>query len=99
MTVQISGVLVDPLNVVSANTEIRVTAKSTYGSGGLGGLASMVGSTSTDAEGAYDFTIMEGTHEIEVFITDTYVVSGTITLDGDTPSPLTLNTLIDSYSV
>ena len=92
--ISVTGVLVDPMNQPSAETIVRVTAKNNSGS-----IMGLVGEITTGSDGSYDFNLVDGTHDIEIHFKDEYILTGTVEVDGNTPSPITLPELLGNTVV
>lgn len=94
MAIQVTGILKDPLNQLSKNVLVRVTAKSTQGNT----LKTAPAKLYTDKDtAAYDFELVEGTFDIEVIYGNQYNLVGTVVIeDGVTPSPITLPDLLNA---
>lgn len=88
MAIQVTGVLTGPTQALKKKIVIRIVS--------LGGTV-LIGSfelIKTDATtAAYDFQLEEGTFTLEVLFDGEYVDGGTVTVDGQTASPLTLEAL------
>ncbi len=91
MTIQVTGVLRDPLNGVSSNTHIRVVSQVNDGDT----LASLPASTYTDDRGLYNFQMVNGTHSVEVNLGSEYQLAGTVVVGTLTPSPISLPALLN----
>lgn len=91
MTIRVTGVLKDPLNQLSKNILIRVTASSSVGDT----LKTAPAKLYTDKDtAAYDFELVDGTHTIEVVYGNQYNLVGTVTVDDASVSPVSLIELI-----
>ena len=91
MTISVKGVLKDPLNQLSKNILIRVTATASNGNT----LQTSPAKLYTDKDSAaYDFELVDGTHTIEVVYGNQYNLVGTVTVDVDSISPVNLIELI-----
>ena len=88
--IQVTGILLDPMNKPSAQTVIRVEALNSISS-----LKGMTASVTTDADGVYDFPLVNGNHRIELLFNDEYAVTGDVTIDNTVTSPLTLEDLLN----
>ena len=91
MTIQVTDILRDPIGMVSAGTEIRVTALTSEGST----LRSLIGMVVTGDDGAYSFELVNGRHSIEVNFSKEYHLVGEVTITSSTPSPTTLAALLN----
>lgn len=91
MTIQVTGVLKDPLNQLSKNILIRITATTSSGET----LQASPAKLYTDKDtAAYDFELVDGTHTIEVVYGNQYNLVGTVTVDDASVSPVSLIELI-----
>ena len=88
--VQVLGTLVTPTNQVSSDTSIRFTALNSKYS-----IKGMQATVVTDADGKYDFTLVEGTHSVEILFKDEYTIQEEIVVDGSTPSVTSLTELLN----
>lgn len=84
------GILTDPLGEVSAGTVIRITALDTEDT-----LKCMEGTTTTDSLGNYSFSLVNGTHSVEVNFSDEFCLISDIVVDPTTPTPITLPALLE----
>lgn len=91
MTIQVSDILRDPLGNISANTTIRVIAQDTLGST----LKCLEGKVVTGADGRYSFSLVNGTHTLEINFSETYHLVGVVEVTSATPSPTTLPALLN----
>lgn len=95
MIVQVSGVLIHPTGEPIGNQLIRITS-SINGDA----LKENVSEYSTDTNGNYDFTLVEGEHRLEILVSETYELVGTLEVNSATPNPIDLPTLVQySYPV
>lgn len=91
MTIQVQGVLKDPLNQLSKGILVRVTAVASKGAT----LQTSPAKLYTDKDtAAYDFELVDGTHTIEVVYGNQYNLVGTVTVDENSQSPVSLIELI-----
>lgn len=91
MTIQVTGTLKNPMDLVSAATTIRVIPTVNEGET----LMTIPASIITSADGSYSFNLVDGTHTIEVNFSDQYRLVGTVIITGATPTPLTLPALLN----
>ena len=84
--ITVQGTLRDPLGKELVGAVIRFTAITSEGDTFKGIDAEAI----TDQDGSYDFELQLGRYRLEVLHTDEYHESGTVLVDGNTPSPLTL---------
>lgn len=89
MQINVTGLLLYPTGGVIPNQVIRVTTK-------LNGdtLSDTAVQHSTDANGLYDFILLEGTYYIEILVSEEYQLIGDVTVNDATPSLLNLPSLI-----
>ena len=92
-SVIVAGVLTTPMGDVASDVVIRVTALLNKGST----LKSSTSTYATDAEGIYSFNVVYGYHEVEIHVTDTYILAGTFIVDASTPTEITIIDLL-SYN-
>lgn len=85
-SVQITGVLKDPIDNISPNTPVRVTTVVGFGDT----LRSAIAVHSTDASGVYDFNLVYGVHRIEVRYGDKFEKLGDVSVNDDLTGPLTI---------
>ena len=93
MTIQVQGILLDPINQVSRKTSIRITALTTTGSAVKS--ASIVITTGLD--GSYAFTLEDGAYEFEAKYENQWNWIGSALVTGDTPTPIELTQLLIDY--
>lgn len=89
-TVQVTGILKDPMDNISAGTTVRMTSVS----GGDETAVGLTGIVVTGDDGSYNFNVVYGTHLIEIMHSTHYIESGEVAVDDSTPSILTLPALI-----
>ena len=89
--IQVIGVLVNPINE-PIQTNIRVTAENSETT-----LISAEANKITGEDGSYDFTLVEGSYCIDLLIDDEYSKCTYITVDGLTPTPIELPTLLTNH--
>lgn len=89
--VQVTGVLKDPTDNVAANVPLLLISRVGYHDT----LMSSESTQRTDASGNYDFLLVHGTHSISVRFVDKFVYLGTVVVNSDTPSPATINQLLE----
>jgi hypothetical protein len=88
MSIQVTGILKNPIQQLSKKTTIRIVSK------GGNVLISSPASVVTDRiTAAYDFPLEEGTFSLEVLYSGEYALRGDVTITGSTASPLTLEEL------
>lgn len=90
-SVNVTGVLKTPADEIATNVPILLISKIGYGNT----LASSNTTQYTDAAGNYDFPLVHGTHSIAVRFEDRYVTLGTVVVNSSTPSPRTINELLE----
>lgn len=90
-TINVKGPLLNPANQVSPNTPIRLTSVLGYGDT----LLSSTAVVTSDGAGNYDFSLVYGTHMIEVRFEDKYIKLGTCIVSSGI-GPLTINELLVS---
>ena len=88
-TIQVVGVLYDPMNKLSIGTTIRVTSTLCSPLTTKGMAASVV----TGDDGSYDFQLVYGTHLIEVMHDDEFMEVDTVVIDETTVTPTILPNL------
>lgn len=93
MTIQVTGVLNDPVGQPLANAIIRVTALETSSV-----CAKVQGKITVGITGSYDFQLQDGKYAIEVLQSTTYHTVAYIEVTAGTATPITLEALIDIYS-
>ena len=93
MTIQVQGILLDPINQVSRKTSIRITALTTTGSA----LKSASNVITTGLDGSYDFTLEDGAYEFEAKYENQWNWIGSALVTGDTPTPIELTQLLIDY--
>lgn len=86
MTIQITGILTNPMEAVSAKTTIRIV--STGNEGGV--LIGSPSSITTGTDGSYDFNLVNGTYTVEVLYSKMYRLGGIVTITNVTATPLSL---------
>jgi len=89
MTIQVTGILRNPMGQPIPNTGIRVTA--VIGSPTV--MPHSVAEYSTDIAGLYNFTLEDGQYVIEAIYTDTYELAGSSIVNAGTPTPVTFHEL------
>jgi len=89
MSIQVTGVLLNPIGQVSPKTVVRIISTSNVNGVLCGSPAEVV----TGTDGSYDFPLVEGTFTLEVLYSSTYKLGGTVTITGATPTPITLEAL------
>lgn len=95
-SIQLTGTLDLPLTQDSTGTKVRFTCM--QGKDTLLKTAPQIMTTST-SDGSYDVQLLLGMHYIEVLYDGQWNFLGNVQVDAQTPSPITLNTLIDNHSV
>lgn len=91
--IQVTDILVNPMNQVSSNVVIRVEAKDSVST-----VVGMRGKAITGSDGSYDFPLLEGRHLIEILFSDEYKVSGEVQVTSSTVTPITLPDLLNLYA-
>ncbi len=91
MTIQVTGILKNPMDMISNNTTIRVIPTVNEGET----LMTIPASIITGSDGSYDFQLVEGVHTIEVNFSKKYNLVGTVTITSATTTPLTLPALLN----
>jgi len=94
MTIQITGVLRDPIGQPLSNAIIRITALESKSV-----LAMISSKVELDATAAYDFSLENGKYQIEILQTDEYHKIAYVDVSATSISPSTLEELItlDGY--
>jgi hypothetical protein len=91
MTIQVTGILVDPMSQ-PLQTKIKITAESSD--------VSLVGAeaiTASDCDGFYDFNLVEGRLFIELLTDDEYTKEVLVLIDEFTPVVIDLGTLLEEH--
>ncbi len=91
MAIQVTGTLKNPMGVLSDKTTVRVIPTVNEGET----LKTIPAAIKTGVDGSYDFQLVDGVHTIEVNFSKKYNLVGTVTIDGSTPSPITLPALLN----
>lgn len=90
MAITVTGILLNPIGQAAAGVEIKVTAKLTSGAT----IKELQGIVTTQENGGYSFELVEGTHSILINFNNEYLEAGLVTVNGATPSPITLPALL-----
>ncbi|AUS01887.1 hypothetical protein NVP2044O_23 [Vibrio phage 2.044.O._10N.261.51.B8] len=88
-SIQIKGLLRDPLGNLATSVPIRVTTVVGFGET----LTSAEATYKTDLSGGYDFQLVYGTHTIEIRYDDKFVKLGIVGVSDDLTGPLTFSQL------
>lgn len=94
MTIQVSGILVDPTGSPLNKANIRITALDTNSAV----LAYAYVDKQVGIDGSYDFPLLNGKFKIEIKQKKKYIAISYIEVTGATTTPLTVDSLIDRYS-
>ncbi len=95
MTINVTGILRDPMSNRMANARIRFTSTQGY--------EEMVAPTQaifvTDSQGYYNFTVVDGNYYIEILQSklnelDEYAVIGDSLVNAGTPTPISIGQLL-----
>lgn len=89
MTIQVKGVLKDPLGN-PVETQVRITQAWCKGS-----LAGLQGVINTNSEGNYAFSLENGKYLVDILQNDEYTMPVLVSVTVDTASPITLAALLD----
>lgn len=88
MSIQVTGILKNPIQELAKKITIRIVST------GGNVLISAPASVKTDSiTAAYDFNLEEGTFTLEVLFSGMYTLSGTVEITGSTPTPITVEAL------
>lgn len=93
MTIQVTGTLSDPTGDPLEGT-LRVTAKDNNIS-----LKGAYSNITIAADGLYDFNLEEGTYLVQLLQEDEFTSGSVIVVDGVTPTPITLGTLLKDHEL
>ncbi len=93
MTIQVQGVLLDPINQVSRKTSIRITALTNTGTA----LKTSSNIITTGSDGSYDFPLEDGAYEFEAKYENQWNYIGAALVSGDTTTPIDINSLLNAY--
>jgi hypothetical protein len=94
MTIQVTGVLVDPTGTPLNSATVRITALGNHTSVIDGSSAKVV----TSLIGNYDFSLVEGKFEIEINQTNRFNKIAWVEITNLTTTPITLDSLINTYA-
>lgn len=93
MTIQVQGILLDPINQVSRKTSIRITALTTTDTA----LKTSSNIITTGSDGSYDFPLEDGAYEFEAKYENQWNYIGAALVSGDTPTPIEITELLIQY--
>lgn len=94
MTIQVTGVLVDPTNTPISKANIRITSLDTNSAL----LAYSCADKQVDIDGSYDFNLLNGKFKIEIKQKKKYIAIAYVEVSDTTTTPITVDSLIDTYS-
>jgi hypothetical protein len=93
MSIQVTGILIDPIGD-PMETSIRITAENT-----LFTIDGAHADAPTGVDGSYSFSLEEGVYLVQLLQRKELTEGTTILVDGVTPSPITLGTLLANHEV
>lgn len=94
MTIQVTGVLVDPTNTPISKANIRITSLDTNSAL----LAYSYADKQVGIDGSYDFNLLNGKFKIEIKQKKKYIAIAYVEVSDTTTTPITVDSLIDTYS-
>lgn len=94
MTIQVTGVLVDPTNTPISKANIRITSLDTNSAV----LAYAWADKQVGIDGSYDFNLLNGKFKIEIKQKKKYIAIAYVEVSDTTTTPITVDSLIDTYS-
>lgn len=94
MTIQVTGVLVDPTGSPISKAHIRITALDTNNVL----LAYACADKEVGIDGSYDFNLLNGKFKIEIKQKKKYIAIAYVDVTDATTSPITVDNLISTYS-
>ncbi len=94
MTINVTGVLVDPTSTPLSKANIRITALDTNSAL----LAYACADKQVGIDGSYDFNLLNGKFKIEIKQKKKYIAIAYIEVTDATTTPITVDNLINTYS-
>ena len=94
MTIQVTGVLVDPTGSPISKARIRITALDTNSAL----LAYAYADKEVGLDGSYDFSLLNGKFKIEIKQKKKYIAIAYVDVTNATTTPITVDNLINTYS-
>ena len=91
MTIQVIGILIDPMKVIAPNVTVRVIATDTSSDS----VPMLPAKTITGSDGSYGFELGNGKYSIVINFSSKYNLIKEVTITNDTISPITLSKLLN----
>lgn len=94
MTIQVTGILVDPTGSPISKANLRITALDTNSAL----LAYAWADKQVGIDGSYDFSLLNGKFKIEIKQKKKYIAIAYVEVSDTATTPITVDSLIDTYS-